>query len=184
MPSVMKPKWLSEVRPISRRMSSWPMARNAPYTIEIRASVTTTGVAHCDASGKSPRQKRSIPNVPILSSTQTSSTLVPGVAFSVVSASQVCSGKSGALTANAIMKPTKSQRSALVLMSSCWRSEIRYDGSPSRAETTYSPITAASRTRPPPSWYIRNFSAAKARPSRPKPPIRKYAGISVASKTT
>ena len=33
MPSMMKPKWLSEVRPISRSMSSWPMATSAPYTI-------------------------------------------------------------------------------------------------------------------------------------------------------
>ena len=98
--------------------------------------------------------------MPILSSTQTSSTLVPGVAFSVVSASQVCSGKSGAFTAKAIMKPTKIQRSAVVLMSTCWRSESRYDAWPASAETTYSPMTAASSTRPPPSWYIRNFSAA------------------------
>ena len=56
MPSTMKPKWLSDVRPISRSMSSWPMATSAPYTIEISAIVTTNGVAHCDASGNSPRQ--------------------------------------------------------------------------------------------------------------------------------
>ena len=67
---------------------------------------------------------------------QTSSTLVPGVAFSVVSASQVCSGNSGALTMKATMKPTKSQRSQVVLMSSCCRSESRYDGVPASAETT------------------------------------------------
>ena len=144
----------------------------------------TTGVAHCEASGKIPRQNRSIPNVPILSSTQTSSTLVPGVAFSVVSASQVCSGNSGALIANAMKKPANSQRPASVSMSSAARSESRYDGSPCWAETTYSPITEASSTRPPASWNIRNFSAAAPRPSRPKPPIRKYAGIRVASKTT
>ena len=77
-----------------------------------------------------------MPKVPILSSTQTSSTLVPGVAFSVVSASQVCSGNSGALTANAIMKPTNSQRSHVVLMSMFCRSESRYDGVPASAETT------------------------------------------------
>ena len=51
---MIRPKWLSEVRPISRRMSSWPMATNAPYTIEISASVTTTGVAHSDAPGQQP----------------------------------------------------------------------------------------------------------------------------------
>ena len=39
---------------------------------------------------------------------------MPGVAFSVVSASHVCSGKSGALTAKAMKKPTNSQRSAVV----------------------------------------------------------------------
>ena len=49
-----------------------------------------------------------MPKVPILSSTQTSSTLVPVVAFSVVSASQVCTGNIGALTAKAMKKPTKS----------------------------------------------------------------------------
>ena len=43
------------------------------------ASTTTTGVAQRDASGNSSRQKRIIPKVPILSSTLTSSTEVPGV---------------------------------------------------------------------------------------------------------
>ena len=89
------------------------------------ASTITTGVAHCEASGNMPRQKRSIPKVPILSSTQTSSTLVAGVAFSVVSASQVCSGNSGALTAKAMKKPANSQRPAPVEMSSCCRSVSR-----------------------------------------------------------
>ena len=51
---------------------------------------------------------RSIPKVPILSSTQTSSTLVPVVACSVVSASQVWTGNIGALTANAMKKPANS----------------------------------------------------------------------------
>ena len=77
-----------------------------------------------------------MPNVPILSSTQTSRTDVPGVAFSVVSASQVCSGNSGALIANAMKKPMNSQRPASVPMSRAARSERRYDGSPCSAETT------------------------------------------------
>src|SRR4029078_11670111 len=77
MPSTMKPKWDREVRPIRRRMSSWPIATSAPYTIEIRARVTTTGVAQTEASGRIPRQMRTIPKVPILSSTHTSSTLAP-----------------------------------------------------------------------------------------------------------
>ena len=49
------------------------------------ASTTTTGVAQREASGNSSRQNRIIPKVPILSSTLTSSTEVPGVALSVVS---------------------------------------------------------------------------------------------------
>ncbi len=136
MPSVIRPKWLSEVRPIRRNTSSWPMASRAPYTTEISASVMTNGVAHCDASGKIPRQNRSMPNVPILSRMQTSSTPVPGVAFSVVSASQVWTGNSGALIANAMKNPKNSQRPASVSMSSFSRSESRYDGSPACEETT------------------------------------------------
>ena len=46
------------------------------------ASTTTTGVAQREASGNSSRQNRIIPKVPILSSTLTSSTEVPGVALS------------------------------------------------------------------------------------------------------
>ena len=38
-----------------------------------------------------------------------SSTEVPGVAFSVVSASHVCTGNIGALIAKAMKKPRKSQ---------------------------------------------------------------------------
>ncbi len=98
--------------------------------------MTTSGVAHCEASGKIPRQKRSMPKVPILSSTQTSSTEVPGVALPVVSASQVWTGNSGALTAKAMKNVAKSQRPAVVSMSSAIRSLRRYDGEPACAETT------------------------------------------------
>ena len=87
--------------------------------------MTTTGVAHSDASGKSPRQKRSIPNVPILSRMQTSSTEVPGVAFSVVSASQVCTGNIGALMAKAMKKPANSHFWVVGSMSRAARSVSR-----------------------------------------------------------
>ena len=53
-----------------------------------------------------------------------------------------------------------------------------------RAVTTYSPITAASMIRPPNRLYSRNFTAARDRPTPPNPPIRKYIGISIASKNT
>ena len=81
-------------------------------------------------------QNRIMPNVPILSSTQTSSTLVPVVAFSVVSASQVWTGNSGALIAKAMKNPANSHRCVVSLMSIAARSEMRYDGSPASAETT------------------------------------------------
>src|SRR3954447_25908499 len=96
----------------------------------ITASVTTTGVAHRDASGKSSRQNRIIPKVPILSSTLTSSTDVTGVAFSVVSGSQVCTGNIGALTAKATKNPTKSQRPTSVPKSIFASSETRYVAPP------------------------------------------------------
>ena len=104
--------------------------------IEISASTITTGVAHCDASGSSPRQNRSMPNVPILSRMQTSSTEVPVVAFSVVSASQVWTGNIGALIAKAMKKPRNSQRCVIGSMSSAARSVSRKLGLPALAETT------------------------------------------------
>src|SRR5699024_4579334 len=104
-PKMMKPKCETDTNAISRRMSSWPTASNAPYRMEMTARTTTTGLAHSDAPGKSPRQKRIIPKVPILSITLTSSTDVAGVPAAVASGSQVCSGQSGALTAKAMKKP-------------------------------------------------------------------------------
>src|ERR1700712_1230620 len=87
-----------------------------------------TGLAHLDASGKSPRQKRIIPNVPTLSRMLTSSTEVPGVASLAASGSQVCTGHIGALMANATKKPRNSQRPVLCDMSAFIRSCSRYDG--------------------------------------------------------
>ena len=66
-----------------------------------------------------------MPNVPILSSTLTISTWVPGVASAAASGSQVCSGNSGALIANEMKKPMNSQRSTLVPRSSWESSESR-----------------------------------------------------------
>src|ERR1700755_1103900 len=92
------------------------------------ASVMTTGLAHFDASGKMLRQNRIIPNVPILSRMLTSSPAVPGVAPDAASGSHVCTGHSGALMANAMKKPRKSQRPVVVLMSAFIRSCSRDDG--------------------------------------------------------
>ena len=99
------------------------MAKMAPYRIEIIASTRTTGVAHWLASGNSPRQNLIIPKVPILSITPTIMVAPPGVDSSAASGSQVCSGTSGALIAKANMKPTNSQRSVPVAMSS-WLSVL------------------------------------------------------------
>ena len=52
------------------------------------------------------------------------------------------------------------------------------------AVTTYRPITAASMINPPNRLYSRNFTAALDRCSPPNPPMRKYIGISMASKNT
>ncbi len=86
------------------------MAARPPYSTLTTASTSTTGVAHCDASGNSRRQNRIIPKVPILSRMLTSSTDVPGLASSAASGSQVCTGTIGALIANATKKPRNSQR--------------------------------------------------------------------------
>src|SRR5689334_24865788 len=96
----------------------------------ITASTTTAGVAQREASGNSSRQNRIIPKVPILSSTLTSRTEVPGVAASVVSGSQVCTGNIGALIANATKKPRNSQRPVAVPKSIFDSSETRYVAPP------------------------------------------------------
>ena len=77
--------------------------------------------------------------VPILSRTHTSSTLVPGVAFPVASASHVCTGKSGALTAKAKKKPANSHFWVSGSMLICESSLSRYVGWPASADTAYRP---------------------------------------------
>ena len=93
--------------------------------MEITASTMITGVAHWLASGNSSRQNRIIPKVPILSMTPTIMVAPPGLDSSAASGSQVCSGTSGALIANANMKPTNSQRPVAVSMVSAVRSLSR-----------------------------------------------------------
>ena len=77
-----------------------------------------------------------MPKVPILSRMQTSSTEVPGVALSVVSASQVWTGNIGALIAKATKNPTNSQRWVIGSMSIAARSLSRKLGLPLSADTT------------------------------------------------
>ena len=137
-----------------------PMAARPPYSTLITASTRTTGVAHCDASGNSCRQNRIIPKVPILSRMLTSSTDVPGLPCSAASGSQVCTGTIGALIANATKNPTNSHRAVFWSIGICESSESRYVGVPARADTTYSPTTEASISRPPNSEKSRNLTAA------------------------
>ena len=89
-------------------MSAWPMATTAPYKIPITASVMTSGVKYFAPDGNSSKQYRSMPNVPTLSSTPTSSTAAPGGADAAASGSQVWNGHSGALIANAMKNPRNS----------------------------------------------------------------------------
>ena len=65
--------------------------------IPITDSVMTSGVKYFAPLGNSSKQYRSMPNVPTLSSTPTSSTAAPGGAEAAASGSQVWNGHSGAL---------------------------------------------------------------------------------------
>ena len=95
----------------------------------------TTGVAHLEASGNSCRQYRIIPKVPILSSTATSITDVPGVPAAVESGNQACTGNIGALIANATKNATNSQRCVSGPIGSWTRSESNMLGAPWRTDT-------------------------------------------------
>src|SRR6202167_2474221 len=150
-----------------------------------------TGRKYVDASGNNCRQYRSMPNVPTLSITAVIRTAVAGVDSTAASGSQRWNGHSGALIAKANMNPRKS---ALVTAEDAPSDRGVRAGTigrrhnvpePFRAVTTYRPITAASMIRPPNRLYSKNFTAARDRwaPS-PKPPMRKYIGISIASKNT
>ena len=133
-----------------------------------------------------------MPKVPTLSITAVINTAVAGVASTHASGSQRCSGQSGALIANANMKPrnsalntagsTPAKRPVATPVTIARKSNVPV---PCCAVTTYRPITAASMIKPPNRLYSRNFTAARDRPEpRPKPPMRKYIGMSMASKNT
>src|SRR5438445_424392 len=93
-------------------MAAGPMATMAPYRIPITDSVMTSGVKYFAPDGNSSKQYRSMPNVPTLSSTPTSSTAAPGGAEAAASGSQVWNGHSGALIANA-MKNTWNRKTSV-----------------------------------------------------------------------
>ena len=126
--------------------------------------------------------------MPTLSSTPTSSTPAPIGASAPASGSQVCNGTSGALIANATKKPRNSQIWVLSGISgTIVRSVAQLNVPPAgrySALTTYSPISDASMIRPPNREYRKNFTAAYCRRGPPKRPMRKYIGISMASKNT
>src|SRR5260370_34967894 len=97
----------------------------APYRIPITASVMTSGVKYFAPVGNSSKQYRSIPNVPTLSSTPTSSTPAPGGADAAASGSQVWNGHSGALIAKAMKNPSNSHLLTVGLSDSLTTSSLR-----------------------------------------------------------
>ena len=110
-----------------------------------------------------------MPNVPTLSMIAIISTALAGVASTAASGSQRWNGHSGALTANANMKPRNSRfitaglttNSPLDTAATISRKSNVPDSKASLpAVTTYRPITAASMIRPPNRLYSRNFTAA------------------------
>ena len=121
------------------------------------------------------------------------STADAGVACTAASGSQRCSGHSGALTAKANMKPPNNALATAGAMTNspvemapeiARKSKVPPSNAAEPAVATYRPISAASMIRPPKRLYSRNFTAAlpAAGPRVPKPPMRKYIGISIASK--
>ena len=134
-----------------------------------------------------------MPNVPTLSMIAIISTALAGVASTAASGSQRCSGHSGALTANANMKPpnsrcitigftTKSPPATAATIAR--KSNVPAAKASLLAVATYRPTTAASMISPPKRLYSKNFTAAALRFAPPNPPMRKYIGISMASKNT
>ncbi len=132
-----------------------------------------------------------MPKVPTLSITAVIKTAVAGVDSTAASGSHRWNGHSGALIAKANMNPKNNAfMTAGEAPSECaetaatiWRKSNVPE--PCSAVTTYSPMTAASIIRPPNRLYSKNFTAARERCAPPpKPPIKKYIGISIASKNT
>jgi len=118
-----------------------------------------TGAAHWEAPGNSGRHRVSIPKVPTLSSTPTSSTDVPAGACSAASGSQECTGNIGALIAKARKKPRKSSRSVTGAISSPVRLAVRKPCSPP-GPWKNSAMTATSMISPPAREKMRNLIAA------------------------
>ena len=115
------------------------------------------------------------------------------MASTAASGSQRWNGHSGALTANANMKPRNSALRIAGLTASspldtaatiARKSNVPDSKASLPAVTTYRPMTAASMISPPNRLYSRNFTAAFDRCSPPNPPMRKYIGMSMASKKT
>ena len=115
---------------------------------------------------------------------QTSSTEVAGVACSVVSASQVCTGNSGALTANAMKKPD--EQPALVTRVDVERCEVgeQVGRRALLGGDDVEPDHRAEQHQPAAELEHQELQRRPTASARPNPPMRKYAGISVASKTT
>ena len=150
------------------------------------ASTATQPATRREASGKSGRQKRIIPYVPIFSSTPASITEPAVGASTCASGSQVCSGKSGTLIANARKNARK--RSISVLGAS---SRPPWDRGVCNSASTvgrsnvpvalYSQIIPTSIRIEPAIVYSTNFTAAYTRRSCPQIPIRNAMGISITS---
>src|SRR5579871_4518006 len=105
MPSVQKPRWLTDEYATSFFQSFCIIEASAPYTIPMidSTAITVTTLGFLAESGSSGREKRRKPYVPIFSSTLARIT-EPAVGASVcASGSQVWNGNIGTLTA----KPTK-----------------------------------------------------------------------------
>ena len=122
-------------------------------------------LADAEAPGVSCRHIVIMPKVPILSSTPTNSTDVPGRATAAVSGSQVWTGTIGALIAKATMKDTKT---------TIWTEADRFGSSAASVsmrknatvlDCVEEPSAQMNRTppsmmSPPNSEYSRNFMAA------------------------
>src|SRR5271166_1677128 len=125
----------------------------APYNVPITASVMTSGVKYLAPAGNSPKQYRSMPNVPTLSITPSIMTAAPGCAASAASGSQVWNGHSGALIANAMKNPRNSHFCTVELSGTCtstlYRNVPWYPVTALSVEYTYSAMTATSMSSPP-----------------------------------
>ena len=182
MPSTMKPKWLIDVYAMNRMMSRLPIAKMAPYKIEMVARTSTTGVAHWLASGNRPRQNLIMPKVPILSITPTIMVALPAWTPRPHPAA-VCSGTSGALIANANMKPTNNQRPVPVSQVAQRAQQIAWLSRPGRL---YVQADHRGEHHEPAKQAEDQELGCSIRPARPgpKPPIRKYIGTKMTSKNT